>query len=148
MRTKEVAAAVEEWAVSIVPGLHAEPTQPEQLAQSLPLAICEVTEKRRANGQSTAGVLGYQQTGARAWSAQLMLLVAPTDPWTASQLLYDMVDDLEAAIVRDPTLGGRVPVSDSSFSASFSPPEVEHQDGTVARLATMRLTIGEQVGGP
>lgn len=147
MRTTDLATAIEDWAVATIPGLHAEPTQPEQLAQSLPLAICEVTEKRRASTGRQGGAQAYQQTNLRAWTASLMLLVSPTDPWTASQTLYDMVDDLEAALVRDPTLGSRVPTADTDFSATFTPPEVEHQDGTVARLATMRLTIGEQVGG-
>lgn len=142
MNTVDIATALEQWAASVIPGLNAEASQPEQLAFALPLVICEITEKRRRRTES-----GYQQTGMRAWSASLMLLVSPEDTWNASQILYGMIDDLELALARDPTLGGRVPIADSDYTASFQPPEVEHQDGTVARQATMKLSIGEQVKG-
>jgi len=146
MRTAEVAEAIEEWAASVVDGLNTVATQPEQLSQALPLVICEVTQKVRRNAGEMPK-LQYQQTAVRRWTATLLLLVAPVDPWTASAQLYDMVDDLETALVRDPTLGQRVPLATTDFDASFQPPEVEHDDGTVARAATMTLTIGEQVGG-
>lgn len=147
MNTKDLATALEEWASAEVPGLNSEPNQPEQLSQSLPLVICEITEKRRRKAGDDGALSAYQQTDIRGWSATLLLLVDPTDKWVASQALYDMVDTLELAIVRDQTLGGRVTVADTDHTASFVPPEVEHQDGTVARAATMRLTIGERVTG-
>jgi hypothetical protein len=146
VRTVDVATELEEWAASIVPGLNTFPNQPPQLSQALPIVLCEVRSKRRRKTGEMPR-LQYQQTAVRLWVVALMLMVAPEPAWTASQALYGMVDDLEDALVRDPTLGGRVPIAEKDMDASFDPPEVEHADGTVARVATMNLTIGEQVGG-
>lgn len=147
MRTKDLATLLEAWASETVPALNTEPMQPEAISQALPLVICEITAKRRRKAGETGTKLQFQQTAVRVWSASLLIMVSPDPAWTASQALYDMVDDLEIAVARDGTLGGRVSYAESDIDASFTPPEVEHQDGTVARAATFRLTVAEQVGG-
>lgn len=145
MRTKEIATAVEAWASSTVTGLNSYPAPPESLGEALPLVIAEVrNRRRRRTGEDREGFQQFQQTAARIWSVQLLILVDPNPEWTASQTLYDITDDLEEAIRKDSTLGGRIPFADSDLDVSFDPPEVEHADGTVARAATMTITIGEQ----
>lgn len=145
MRTTDLATRLELWAASVVPALNTYPNQPPELGKALPIVICEVRRKRRSTSREMSK-LQYQQTAVRLWVVSLLLMVTPEPAWTASQALYGMVDDLEDALVKDSTLGGRVPTCEKDVEATFEPPEVQHADGTVARVATLQLTVGEQVG--
>jgi hypothetical protein len=151
MRTSDLADAVEAWAVATVPALSALDHAPNDLLESLPIAICEVVRKRRSESQVGGGgefqQMNYQQTAVRSWTVNLMILVKPDPDWDASKELYSITDDLEEALTKDHTLGGRVEAATPEHEASFEPAEVEWTDGTIARAATMRFTIGEMIGG-
>lgn len=147
MRTSDLAKALEEWAAEVLEINHYD-TPPEELDQYLPLVICEVKRKRRKPGNEPTTQFqqhGFQQTSTRVWEADLILLITPDPAWTASHTLYDYVDTLEDSLYKDPTLGSRVGFAEKEVDASFDPPEVEYQDGTVARQATFTLAVGEQV---
>lgn len=146
MTTKEVAKAVELWAAANAGGglTSSFDFPPEALSKALPIAIAEVQSKARSNAPPEFTERRYQQSTLRVWVVELTLLVSPDPAWTASHLLYDMVDALETALFRDSTLGGRVAFAQKEVDASFDPPEVEFSDGTVARQATFTMTIGEQ----
>lgn len=144
MNTAELALALEAWASSVVPELNSYPERPAHIADALPLVICEVRVDRvRHEGET--GVFAFEQTNLRMREADLLLMVLPTDPWTDSQRLYNMVDALSQALRDDYSLGGRVVWASPEYDVSYDPPEMEHPDGTVARAATFRVTIGEQV---
>lgn len=143
--TKDLATALEAWA-SAVTDLNAEAHAPTRLSDAFPLVICEIKADVRTNKLSTLPGLGqYEQTLVRARTAELLLMVDPEPSWTASQGLYDYVDTLANEITRDQTLGGRVHVASKFYDASYDPPEAEYQDGTVARIATFRMYVGELV---
>jgi hypothetical protein len=57
-----------------------------------------------------------------------------------------MTDALGDALNKDNTLGGRVKFASPDYDVSFSPPEFEYADGTIARAATMSIVVGEQRG--
>lgn len=147
MTTKDVAKAVEEWASENAGGglTSSFDYPPEELSKALPIAIAEVQSKARTAATPDFPTRGYQQTSLRVWVVELTLLVTPDPAWTASHLLYDMVDALEGALYKDTTLGGRVQYTQKEVDASFTPPEVEFSDGTVARQASFTVTVGEQV---
>lgn len=144
MTTIEIAAALEAWAAETT-GANAYDHPPEQLDKALPLVACEIQRAGRVGDDRQLPERAYQQHDLRVWRADLILLVAPDPAWTASQALYQMVDDLAAALAADRTLGGRVEVASPMWEASFDPPEVEYPDGTVARQATFSIVVGESV---
>lgn len=145
MTTQQVAEALEAWATDTVDGLSSYGHQPEELAKALPLVICEVKRNRVTKTDADLPGGAYQQVNVRTWNASLMLLVSPDPTWTASTQLYAMVDALGAALRADSTLGGRVAMAAPVYDATYDPPEVEHSDGTVARMATFLFTVGERV---
>jgi hypothetical protein len=145
LRTAEAAQAVEEWAAEALGFSSSYDYPPDQLLKQLPLVLAAVKRKERKPNPAQFQEHGYQQMTVRVWSTDLVLLVVPDPADVATQQLYDVVDVLENAIYRDPTLGGRVGFTEKDVDASFDPPEVEFDDGTVARQATFTMVVGEQV---
>jgi hypothetical protein len=120
---------------------------PRSLKQSLPLVLAEVQRKTHQNlgvGESNFQQYQFQQTSVSEWTVALLILVDPADSWTASQVLYQMTDQLGDEISKDPTLGERVSFASEDYEVSFTPPEFEYADGTIARAATMTMTVGHQ----
>lgn len=143
--TKLLASRLEAWAASVT-GMNTYEHQPTSLAKALPLVICEIqTDARAAKVPNLPGLGQYEQALVRARLAELMLMVTPEPSWTASQALYDAVDALAESIPQDQTLGGRVHVASKLYEATYTPPEIQHQDGTVARVARFRVYVGELV---
>lgn len=141
--TLTVAQGVEAWAASVVPALNTYDSPPEELDSALPLAIAEVVNDNVSSGDSKLPGMGaYQQTSLRFWEIDLVLLVTPEPRWTASHVLYGYVDELGKSLRKDPRLGGRVQAASPYYNASYDPPEVEYQDGTIARQVTIRLVVG------
>jgi hypothetical protein len=141
--TGDIALAVEAWATSVVPELNSYPTTPVSIREAMPLVVADIKTDRISS--SDLGKYQYQQVAIRLWAVDLLIMVLPVDPWTDSRRLYDMVDALTAALRRDSTMGNRVPIASPQYDANYDPPEVEHADGTVARAATLRVTVGEQL---
>lgn len=141
--TLEVAQGVEAWASSVIPVLNTYASAPEELDKALPLAISEViNDNVSSDDGSLPGMGAYQQTNLRFWEIDLVLLVTPEPRWTASHVLYGYVDELGKSLRKDPRLGGRVEAASPYYNASYDPPEVEYQDGTIARQVTIRLVVG------
>ena len=143
--TKQLALNLEEW-VAEVAGFNAEPNKPARLSDALPLVLCSIiSDARVASSTQVPGLGQYEQALVRVRTADLLLMVSPEPDWTADQALYDAVDILAAAIPNDQSLGGRVHVASKYYETSYDPPEAEYQDGTVARIATFRMYVGELV---
>lgn len=149
MTTEEIAAAVEAWAVSVIPSLNTYDFAPRSLAKALPIALAEVQRKQHQEvnlTESNFQQYKFQQTSINIWTVNLLVLIDPSDAWNASKTLYEMTDSLGDAILKDPTLGQRVSFTSEDYEVSFDPPEFEYADGTIARVATMSIVVGDQKG--
>lgn len=149
MTTEEVAKAAEAWAAATIPDLNSYEHAPRSILQAMPLVIAEVQRKQHQEidvSRSDFQQYSFQQTAVNAWEVDLLFLVDPSDAWTASQVLYNMTDTLGDAIAADQTLGQRVSFASGDYEVSFDPPEFEYADGTIARVATMSIVVGEQKG--
>lgn len=145
LSTTDLALALEAWAAATC-GFNTEEHQPTVLSEALPLVICEIKSDDRSERATQIPRLGpYEQTLVRMRTAELQLMVDPEPSWTASQGLYVAVDALAAALREDDTLGERVHMASKRYGASYDPPEIQHQDGTVARLARFTMYVGELV---
>jgi hypothetical protein len=145
LTTEEVALALEEWASTVRPTLNTFPNDPGELSKALPLVLCEIKGDRIRRAEDVFPEYKFQQTEVRVWTPELLILEDPDPAWTASQNLYAHVDGLGAALRTQGLIGG-VLLKSKYYESSYDPPEVEHDDGTVARAVTMRVTVGEQIG--
>lgn len=143
-RTTELMQALEGWATDAIPGMQTFPDDPTSLDKPFPLVVADAKRERVVSSEP-GGFQQYEQTRLRIWSVELWLMVDPEEAWVAQQELYDYVEKLGLAMRRDKTLGGRVQFASPEYDASYEPSEVEYPDGTVARAATFRITVGEQV---
>ena len=145
--TKTLATRIEEWAAEVT-SFNSEAHQPTILSEALPLVICEIKGDNRANRSvQLPKISGYEQAFVRTRTAELLLMSHPEPSWTASQALYDAVDLLADDLIRRPQLGvpARVHIASPLYDASYDPPEIQHQDGTVARVARFRMYVGELI---
>lgn len=146
MNTIDMVQAVEAWAVSAVPALSSYDYPPEELTTALPMVLAEVkTDDQQDANIQLPGVAQYQQTFLRAWALDLIILASPDPAWTASHALYSYVDALGLVIREGVVLADNVVMS-QFYAASYDPPEVEYNDGTIARQVTIRITVGETIG--
>lgn len=144
--TEQLAVNMEEWAAAVL-SINTVEHPPTSLSQALPLVVGEVLADRRSDREAkTPGIAPYQQVLVRARDVVLLLMVSPEPSWDATRALYGYVDELAESLRLDPTLGGRVHQASTLYEASYDPPEVEYQDGTVARAATFQLTVSELIG--
>lgn len=149
MTTEQIALAVEAWAVSVIPELNSYEHAPRSILQAMPLVIAEVQRKAHEELSVSEAVFQqhkFQQTSVNTWNVDLLVMVDPADPWNASKILYNMTDTLGDSIAHDPSLGQRVSFASGDYEVSFDPPEFEYADGTIARVATLSITVGEQKG--
>lgn len=144
MDTNELALAVEAWAAEASDDLNSYEHAPNELAKAMPLVLAEIKTDTVAEGK-------YEQAYMRVRGYELLFMVqpgeTPDETWAASQLLSGYIDTLGERLRLDPTLGGRVEVASPLYSASYDPAEMEYADGTVARVVTMRIDVGETTGG-
>lgn len=144
--TQNLALTLEDWA-SDVTGFSHYAHMPTSILEALPLVICEVQRDIRADREADLPqVSNFQQAYVRVRRATLLLMCDPEPAWTSSQVLYDAVDLLAEALRTDTTLGGRVYQASPKYEAGYTPPEVEHADGTKSRVASFDITVGELVG--
>jgi hypothetical protein len=145
MTTPQVIAAVEAWAAAVT-GANTYDHAPTVLRKAIEpgLVLAELTRKRRSAGQ-------YEQTTATIWEVRIWIFVdpgeTPAETQAAANRLEAYVDQLGESLIRDKSLGNRVEAVVPEYDAGFDPPEMEYADGTVVRVATFRLTVGETTGG-
>jgi hypothetical protein len=139
--TKDIATKLEEWAGEIA-GLNAFPEDPQDIDQAFPIVVCEIQRRRKVAASPALSQYQHEQRDLRVWTARLVIMVAPTRDGQDAFSLYDMTDELEAALLRDKTLGGRVEAAASEVDVEF-PGELQHPSGTVALGAYFQVTVGE-----
>jgi hypothetical protein len=146
MNTVDLMRACELWAAEVVPALNTFDYEPRSISEALPVVVADIQTDRVADTEaSIPGLPDYQQTYLRARSVDLLILVVPVPAWTAAQVLYGYVDALGAALRKDQRLGNRVEAVSPFYEATYDPPEVEYEDGTIARQVTFRIVAGETI---
>lgn len=144
--TTDLALTLEDWAAEVT-GFSHYAHMPTSILEALPLVICEIQRDLRGDRDvDLPQVSNFQQAYVRARRATLLLMCDPEPSWTSSQVLYDAVDLLAEALRTDSTLGGRVYQASPKYEAGYTPPEVEHADGTKTRVASFEVTVGELIG--
>ena len=143
MTSLEVAQALAEWAEETVPGglESSYPYSPAELGLT-PLVVVEITGIRHE--QRADDELPFQQIEqqtVRVYNADLVFAVDPTDPEQATETLYGYADALEAAVLDDPTLGGRVTDTGNEPNFELPPFHIEFDDGTEVRPMTAQIRV-------
>lgn len=149
MTTAELATALEEWAIAELPDIKgsydfptAEKTQP---LPDVAIEVDGVNTSLNPPDASLEAMFAIQQTAMRTWVVRLLLMVKPEPGDVASQQLAGFVDKLQASLMSDGTLGGRVSWTSKETRGSFTPPFVQFDDGTRGRAATLEITVGEPI---
>ena len=90
---------------------------------------------------------GVEQVMLRLFDFHLMFLVDPDPADEATAQLEAFVDKMTEEILADPTMENALDNTALSplFTASFTPPFVEFDDGTRGRIATLELKVGEVI---
>jgi hypothetical protein len=148
--TADIAQALEDWVVATLPDLQGSyDYQTAEKTQPLPDVAIEVGQVTTAESTGDASLesfgFGIEQTALRNWTVSILLMVPPEPGQEASAQLAGFIDTLQADILQDGTLGGRVPWSSKETRASFTPPFVQFDDGTRGRVVTLEVTVGERV---
>lgn len=145
MSTSDIAEALESWALAVVPELNgsydysaAAKTQP------LPDVMIEIIDVSTAV-TSEELLFNFEQVLVHVWKVRMLLMVPPEPGDTATDLLTGFIDALQASVINDQTVGGRLPLVSKEMRGSFNPPFVQFDDGTRGRVATLELTITEPI---
>lgn len=142
--TKEIAESLELWAAQ-VSAVSAYPHEPPSYISAMPIVAARIVSDREAEITAEFPNEDYQQTNIQALSVELAILVNPEPEWTSDQALYDIVDDLKAALKTDPTLGERVDRASREYEVNYDG-EVQTADGTRANMARFTIAVANRVG--
>lgn len=144
--TKVLLTKLEAWAeeAASAEGVTAYPQEPPNYSDAFPLVAGAIQRDEEQESSRNFSEQGYEQLHIQFVTVDLHVLTAPDPAWTADQLLYDIVDSLKAALRRDQSLNKRVEMASRLYEVTYDG-EVQTADGTVARMATFRITVGQRV---
>lgn len=142
--TKEIAQSMEEWAAESS-AVNAYPNEPANYHAAMPIVAGRIVSDSESEVSQEFPDENYQQTNLQAVVIELALLVDPEPAWTSDQALYDIVDELKAALKADPTLGNRVDRASREYEVNYDG-EVQSADGTLANMARFTIVIANRVG--
>lgn len=149
MDTHDVVTEVTEWAAeSTDPSLNTYAFGPSFKTQALPDVVVEVAAKRLTSEDPLFPYRGLQQKWVKVWSLALSIMVDNADEAAAAEALETYADQLEAALLQDGSLGGRVPFASPFLSFDFTAPFVEYADGTRGREMNVVMHVGDLVEDP
>jgi hypothetical protein len=137
------------WAKAAIPALSTYDYPTNEKVYALPDAAAEIQDVSvsRENAQQFP-MSQIEQVVVRSYTVNLMFLVTPDPPDTATDSLTQYVDTLTQLILDDPTCAGALGtgvIITPEFRSTFTPPFLEFDDGTRGRTATMELIIAELV---
>lgn len=151
--TKELRDRIEAWCaeatgneITAYPPIELKTDQQDfpPLFEALPTASCKIVEDNQQVASLEYPAKAYQQTQLQVVTAEVMLLADAEPMWTANDVLYDLVDQLKSKLAKDGTLGGRVSSASPLYRVTYDG-EVQYEDGTVCRMATFRMSVGQAV---
>ena len=142
--TKEIAQGMEAWAAD-VSAVNAYPNEPPNFHAAMPIVASRIVSDTESEVTAEFPDEDYQQTNIQALVIELSILVDPEPEWTSDQALYDIVDELKAALKADPTLGNRVDRASKEYEVNYDG-EVQMADGTRANLARFTIAVANRVG--
>jgi hypothetical protein len=141
-----ISEALRDWAMTTCPELNqVYAVPPEQRTEPLPDAAAESQNVETFFEHEQFPQFRIQQVMLRVHEFNLLLVVPPDPPDTATNLLTGFIDTLTERILSDVSLGGRVPAVALTFRASMVPPFVEFEDKTRGRLATLTLLVADTI---
>lgn len=142
--TKAIATAMEEWAAESS-AVNAYPNEPPNYHAAMPIVAARIISDTEQDLSTDFADENFEQYNLQAITIELGILADPEPEWTADQALYDIVDDLKAALKSDPTLGSRVDRASKEYRVSYDG-EVQTADGTRANMATFTMVVANRVG--
>lgn len=148
MNTNDLSDALLAWALAVVePDLAAGYVYtPASKPDPMPDVIVDLMRSFVQEGGGDAFPMWQlQQRMVEGYDYEFTFTVDNQDPQTAAQELRNFRDRFAQAVLRSPTLDGRVPFRSPFVSFDFGQPFVEYEDGTTGREMTMTLTVGDLV---
>jgi hypothetical protein len=148
MNEQQVAEGVKEWAEVILPELLGSRSFLSAQRGELPDVQVDVIFKRIAPSDSRFPFSELQQRLLRVFDVDLHFMVdhvggdADADRGETEQV-RDFGARLEASVLQDATLGGRVFMASPIMQFDYTVPFVEYPDGTRGRQMKMSLIVGE-----
>jgi hypothetical protein len=146
MTSEDAVQALGAWARATIDELIANYDHvPASKPEGLPDVVVEAAR---------TGIAGAEDTRFRYWAqlqqanvyfveSTLSFMVDNSDPASAAALLRSMENRLLMSVIRDATLGGRVPFASPLIEFDFTGPFVEYVDGTKGREMTMTIAVGD-----
>jgi hypothetical protein len=150
MTADAVVAALVAWARATLPALAGGYSYtPAGKTQALPDVVADhATIEYVLEDPQRFPMLGFQQRLLAVHSVGLSFMVDNTDEAAAAAALRGYADALAASLLRDGTLGGRVPLCSPIMTFDFTRPFVEYQDGTRGREMTLEMFVADPVEAP
>lgn len=150
MNENDVAVAATEWARDILPELAEGRSWLTASKTMLPDVVTDVAEKSIVLDDPRFPNLGIEQLALRVFEVEMAFMVASDTGSEAdkneTETLRDYGARLEASLIGDGTLGGRVfraaPV-DSVFN--YRLPFVQYEDGTRGRQMTLGFAVADPI---
>lgn len=154
MNEQDAAVAVRDWVLATLPELAAARHYLTAEKSELPDVMADVAHKRLVRGPDERFPFAQlQQAGVRVFDCELSLMVESsggTADQAETEQLRDFGARLEASLLSDATLGGRVQMASPLAEFDYSSPFVEWADGTRGRQLVVTLAVGElvpEIGG-
>jgi len=131
------------WVRATIPaltdGFNYEPTE----KTTLPDVVVVLDTSTIELGDSTFPLHAIQQRVIQRYDCTISLMVDNEDPGQAATTLRSYADALRAELLKDGTLGQRVPVASPFVTFDYTPPFVVYPDGTRGREMTMTISVAE-----
>jgi hypothetical protein len=144
MGSEAIVEAVTAWCRASVPelvnGYNYEPSE----KTILPDVVVVLDTSQIETGTTSFPLHAIQQRVIQRYDCTISLMVENDDPQAAAQDLRRYADALRAQLLKDGTLGQRVPVASPYVTFDYTPPFVVYPDGTRGREMTMSISIAEQ----
>jgi hypothetical protein len=148
MTDGELATALVDWARGEITEIVATyDHKPKRHTQGWPEV--DVFFTRRTLTTAVPGVgQAEQQTMFDLRSANVLIALKPEPVAQSIAVLRGFADRLLAALRRDRTLGGRVPICSPLADVDYDPGEIVFDDGTEAMGFTLNLSVAERIPAP
>lgn len=154
MTDREATDALLEWVEATLPAVadRTYPYLPSGKDKGLPDAAAEMQTSRIVREDAANFPhLAIQQAILRVRDYAVSFMVEAgaldADADQADAELHGFADALEAALLADLTLGGRVASATPFVTFDYTPPFVQYEDGTRGRQMVLRILVAELVAG-